>query len=228
MIRGALVLALLLPAWAAATVPAQAAVPGIRAGAEVSICYNYGCLREERVRFNGALLQRLGERLARARTAAEERAQLAEALGRLYRVAATQTPVGADRAGNFLDAEADGRMDCIDHSTSTTRLLALAEARGWLRYHRVVEPARRTRLILQHFSAVIEVLALEERIPRLPPGQALAGCNCTEDGLVIEAADGGDRPGERYVVDSWFVDNGEPAVVMPLAEWLKGGGPNVQ
>jgi len=122
-------------------------------------------------------------------------------------------------------------MDCIDHSTSTTRLLELVEARGWLRFHRVVEPARRTRFILQHFSAVVEVLSAEERIARLPPGQALAGCNCTEDGQVIEEAaegDGGDRPGERYVVDSWFVDNGEPAVVLPLAEWLKGGGPNVQ
>ena len=63
---------------------------------------------------------------------------------------------------------------------------------------------------------------------RRAPGEALAGCNCTEDGQVIEAADGADRPGERYVVDSWFVDNGEPAVVLPLAEWLKGGGPNVQ
>ena len=64
---------------------------------------------------------------------------------------------------------------------------------------------------------------------RLLPGQALAGCNCTEDGMVIgEAEDGEDRPGQRYVVDSWFVDNGEPAVVLPLAEWLKGGGPNVQ
>jgi len=78
---------------------------------------------------------------------------------------------------------------------------------------------------------VIEVLSVAERIDRLPPGEALAGCNCTEDGLVIGAAgegDGDDRPGQRYVVDSWFVDNGEPAVVLPLAEWLNGGGPNVQ
>lgn len=208
-----------------------AAAAGVREGAEISICYNYGCLREDVVRFQAGTLARLGERLAAARTAAEERELLAEAVGRLYRVAGTQTPVGADRAGNFLDAEVHGRMDCIDHSTSTTRLLELVEARGWLRFHRVVEPARRTRFILQHFSAVVEVLSAEERIARLPPGQALAGCNCTEDGQVIEEAaegDGGDRPGERYVVDSWFVDNGEPAVVLPLAEWLKGGGPNVQ
>ena len=131
---------------------------------------------------------------------------------------------------------AGARCEAFDHAVqamswrgaSTTRLLELVEARGGLRFHRVLAPARRTRLILQHFSAVIEVLTVEERITRLPPGEALAGCNCTEDGQVIEAADGADRPGEPYVVDSWFVDNGEPAVVLPLAEWLNGGGPNVQ
>lgn len=210
---------------------AQAAIQPAHAAVEVRICYNYGCMREARVSIHAATLERMSARLAGARDAAEERARLAEEVGRLYRLAATQTPVGADRSGNFLDQGVDGRMDCIDHSTSTTRLLELLEARGALRFHRVVEPARRTRLILQHFSAVIEVLSAGERIARLPPGQALASCNCTEDGLVIGETgkvDGEDRPGQRYVVDSWFVDNGEPAVVLPLAEWLNGGGPNVQ
>ena len=196
----------------------------------VSICYNYGCKQQGEVRYAASTLARLGHRLASARSAAEERGSIAEVLGRLYRVAATQTPVGADRSGNFLDGGVHGRMDCIDHSTSTTRLLQLLEARGGLRFHRVVEPARRTSVIFQHFSAVIEELSLAERLERLPPGEALAGCNCTEDGLVIEGPDGAEaaRPGERYAVDSWFVDNGEPAVVLPLAEWLNGGGPNVQ
>lgn len=210
---------------------ATAGPEGADGGARLSICYNYGCASEGSVHVRAATLRRIGERLAAARDAAQERERLAEAVGGLYRVAATQTAVAADRAGNLLDGGADGRMDCIDHSTSTTRLLQLLEARGALRFHRVLEPVRRTRLILQHFSAVIEVLAVAERIERLPPGQALAGCNCTEDGLVIGAtreADGEDRPGQRYVVDSWFVDNGEPAVVLPLAEWLNGGGPNVQ
>ena len=219
-----------LLAWPAATWATVGAAAS-DAGAEVGICYNYGCASEARVRVHAAALRRIGARLAAARSAAQERELLAEAVGGLYRVAATQTAVATDRAGNLLDEGADGRMDCIDHSTTTTRLLQLLEARGALRFHRVVEPARRTRLILQHFSAVIEVLSVAERIDRLPPGEALAGCNCTEDGLVIGAAgegDGDDRPGQRYVVDSWFVDNGEPAVVLPLAEWLNGGGPNVQ
>ena len=214
-----------------ATTWATAGPEGADGGARLSICYNYGCASEARVRVHAAALRRIGARLAAARSAAQEREYLAEAVGGLYRVAATQTAVATDRAGNLLDEGADGRMDCIDHSTTTTRLLQLLEARGALRFHRVVEPARRTRLILQHFSAVIEVLSVAERIDRLPPGEALAGCNCTEDGLVIGAVgegDGDDRPGQRYVVDSWFVDNGEPAVVLPLAEWLNGGGPNVQ
>ena len=33
--------------------------------------------------------------------------------------------------------------------------------------------------------------------------------------------------GERFVVDSWFVNNGEPAVILPLDEWKKGAGPDV-
>ncbi len=211
-----------------ATTGAAAGAEAYGTGVEVGVCYNYGCATEGRVRVREGALRRIGARLMAAHTAAEERNRLALAVGGLYRVAATQTAVAADRAGNLLDEGADGRMDCIDHSTSTTRLLRMLEARGALRFHRVVEPARRTRLILQHFSAVIEVLSVDERIERLPPGQALAGCNCTEDGLVIGEMDGEDRAGQRYVVDSWFVDNGEPAVVLPLAEWLNGGGPNVQ
>lgn len=30
----------------------------------------------------------------------------------------------------------------------------------------------------------------------------------------------------RYVVDSWFFDNGKPALVMDLDTWMHGGGPS--
>ncbi len=205
-----------------------------QAESRVSICYNYGCVREEEVRFRGATLTRLVARFADAHTAQEERALLGEALGRLYRVAAIQTPIAADRGGNLLDDGVDGRMDCIDHSTSSTRLLRLLESRGALRFHRVLEPARRTRFIFQHFSAAIEELSCAERSARVAPGlvltDGLAHGPCAEASLNIEDPGGAAAasPGARYVVDSWFVDNGEPAVVLPLAEWLNGEGPNVQ
>lgn len=36
------------------------------------------------------------------------------------------------------------------------------------------------------------------------------------------------NPGARFAPDSRFVDHGEPAVVLPLEEWMMGEGPNVQ
>jgi hypothetical protein len=94
-------------------------------------------------------------------------------------------------------------MDCIDHSTTTTRLLRLLDKRGWLRYHRVLDPESRRRfLVFEHYSAQIE-----EHVDNLPV--------TTDPGSL------------RFVVDSWFFDNGHPAVVMPLASWLAGKGPEV-
>ena len=94
-------------------------------------------------------------------------------------------------------AMSPGKMDCIDHSTSTTRLLKLLEARGYLRWHRVQDPEVRNWALVfpAHWSAVIE-----------------------------EKTDG---EAQRFVVDSWFVDNGQPAVILPLAEWKEGAGPDV-
>lgn len=204
--------------------------------ATVELCFNYGCNVEVPVWFRALELADVHERLAQATDAESEREAIAEALALLYRIAGGQTPIFADRAGNLRDAGVHGRMDCIDHSTSTSRLLELLEARGWLRFHRVVEPARRSRLILQHFSAVIEE---SEGLDDDPVGERVTDhvgyllmlCDCPDvlddlrsgDDVSVEAA-----PGARFAVDSWFVDHGEPAVILPLADWLKGEGPNVQ
>ena len=109
---------------------------------------------------------------------------LAEAVGRLYRVARPRR-----RSRPTAPATCSTRARTDAWTASITRpprpgCCSCSGARA-LRFHRVVEPARRTRLILQHFSAVIEGCRWPERFERLPPGQALAGCNCTEDGLVI-------------------------------------------
>ena len=95
--------------------------------------------------------------LGTAQTAADERQKLSLATGRLLGWAGQQTPISADRGGNWADDGVYGRMDCIDHSTTTTRLLRLLETRGWLRFHRVLEPEYRVRYLFQvHYSAQIE------------------------------------------------------------------------
>ncbi len=165
----------------------------------VAICFNYGCLSEATVALSEGRLAEIRERLMLADSALAERAILALVLGQLYRWAGEQSPISADRPGDFLDDEAYGRMDCIDHAESTTRLLTMLEARGYLRFHVVAPISRRVRwLVAQHFSAVIR-----ERNDEAPD------------------------TGARFVVDTWFGEHGDPAVVLPLEDWLDGEGPNV-
>lgn len=149
--------------------------------------------------FSTPQIQQLTQMLALSNTPAIERTVLSQAIGKMYRWAGEQTLIHNDRGGNFADDGQPGRMDCIDHSTTTTRFLRLLEQRGLLRWHRVLDPVRRLRFLgfAQHFSALVEVKQ-------------------------------GDEMGEQYVVDSWFVDNGEPAVILPLADWEAGAGLDVQ
>jgi len=163
----------------------------------VRVCYGYGCLVQADIRYSEGQLGQVRRMLLAAADAESERKVLAEALGRLYGWAGEQSAIHNDRGGNYADGNVSGKMDCIDHSTSTTRLLRLLEGRNYLRWHRVLEPDARyfAFVFVSHWSAVIE--------------------EKTEG----EAA--------RFVVDSWFVDNGQPAVILPLEEWKKGAGPDV-
>jgi len=186
------------------------AAPAFAQDFEVAICFNYGCLSQENVLIEAARLDPILQMLKGAADAKDERRRLAVAIGALYTIAAEQTPVGNDKGGNYDDAGVSGRMDCIDHSTTTTRFLKLLEARGGLRWHRALEPARRMRFwVLQHFSAVIETLP-EETTPEEEYPEKLE----VDPSSVFSVS--------RYVVDSWFVDNGQPAVILSLEDWLKG------
>jgi hypothetical protein len=183
--------------WLLATLlSALAALPAV-GDESLAICHGYGCQAEAEVRFSEAQLSEIGLRLATAVDAANEREILGAAIGRLYGWAGEQSEIRNDRGGNYADGHVPGKMDCIDHSTSTTRLLRLLEARGLLRWHQVREPAPRYFVLLfgEHWSAVIE----------------------EHDGGVPA----------RFAVDSWFVDNGQPAWVLPLEDWKKGAGPDV-
>lgn len=160
----------------------------------VAVCYGYGCSAQAEIRYSTGQQGEVRRLLAYAGDPASERIILGKVVGRLYRWAGEQSPVRDDRGGNYADSDAPGKMDCIDHSTSTTRLLEMLQRLGYLRWHRVLaaEPRYLLGVIANHWSAVIE-----------------------------------EKGGGRYVVDSWFVNNGEPAVILPLDEWKKGAGPDV-
>jgi hypothetical protein len=169
----------------------------------VNICFNYGCQSQAEVVYSDAQLRELRALLREAKDAEQEREAIGLAVGRLLGWAGQQSPISADRGGNYADLGVYGKMDCIDHSMSTTRLLKMLEAQGMLHYHRVLERVlRRPFLVLDHYSAQIEELS--------------ADTEADEDAVMAR----------RYVVDSWFFDNGQPAIVWPLARWMTGESPN--
>lgn len=162
----------------------------------VPICHGYSCFVQDEIHYSSAQIAAVGQRLNATVDAPAERKILAKVIGQLYAWAGEQSDVKNDRGGNYADGSTPGKMDCIDHSTSTTRLLKMLEANGFLRWHRVsaIDVRYWALVFPAHYSAVIE-----------------------------EKAEGGGH----FVVDSWFVDNGQPAVILPLDEWKKGAGPNV-
>ena len=168
---------------------------------EFPICFNYGCAAEQTTVFSEQQLEWLHDIMSIADNAEQERALISLTLGRLYLWAGGQTPVVADRGGNLADDGQPGSMDCIDHSTTTTRFLLMMERHGALRFHRVLEVAKRG-VIWQHLSAQIEEIG-----PDLMHAET--------------------EHIRRYAVDSWYVDNGQPAIVLPIDEWKDGGGPDV-
>ncbi|MDE2440456.1 MAG: hypothetical protein KGP14_05490 [Betaproteobacteria bacterium] len=175
-----------------------ACLAGIASADEtVGICHGYGCEYQAQIRYTEGQLGEIRRMMFAATDAATERFVLAVAIGRLYGWGGEQSDIHNDRGGNYADENVSGKMDCIDHSTSTSRLLHLLVRRGYLRWHRVLEPEARhfAGILPVHWSAVIE-----------------------------ETIDGELR---RFAVDSWFVDNGHPAVILPLNEWKKGAGPDV-
>ena len=174
-------------------------VAAAAADERVSVCFNYGCLTQAEIVYSNEQLRELRSLLSEAQDAEQERAAIAIAVGRLLGWAGKQSPIAADRGGNYADNAVYGKMDCIDHSITTTRLLRMMEAQGMLRYHRVLERVLRRRFFLfDHFSAQIEEISAEDNM-----------------------GDAG-----HYVVDSWFFDNAQPAVIMPLERWMSGESPD--
>lgn len=160
------------------------------ADALIVVCYNWGCLNRQAVSYAEPWLRKAIQPLRQAKTPEAERAAAAEVVQRFYRKAAEQTPIGADAPGNDEDPSVNGRMDCIDHSTTTKNILAYLQHRKLLRWHDVGPYAHRSLLVTSHYSAT----------------------------LVTQDADTLDDE-SIYVIDPWEVEPGATPQLAPVREW---------
>lgn len=94
-----------------------------------------------------------------------ERLAIARAVHRLQLVACEQTPVKHAMGFSEVDSAGQGRMDCVDCSTATTRFLQLLDQQGLIRRHEVMQALWRYAggVLPVHRGAVIRDRATGER-----------------------------------------------------------------
>ena len=161
-----------------------------RADALIVVCYNWGCQTQQAVSFSDPWLRKALQPLRLAKTPEAERAAVAEVVHRFYLKAAEHTPIANDEAGNVEDESVNGRMDCIDHSTTTKNILSYLQYRQLLRWHEVGPYAHRSLLVASHYSAT----------------------------LIEVGAEGADEE-RMYTVDPWDVDRSVLPPVQSVREW---------
>ncbi|MCW3479387.1 hypothetical protein OL229_07380 [Neisseriaceae bacterium JH1-16] len=139
------VLLLSLPFWLAA--PAWSTT--------LKVCYHYGCQRQASFEVDEQAESTLAALFAASHDDVGERSAVVQAVQQLYQVAATQfAPIAEDRGGNFSDGTAEGKMDCVDHSTNVQGFLDYFLAHGWLRYHQLMGRTWRAPRVLDlHYAA---------------------------------------------------------------------------
>lgn len=158
-------------------------------------CYGYGCPSHFLVELNDADWKRIGKIFK------SKSRDAAQERARLEKAVGEFERIvgpltGTDRdVGDTFKKTGEGQLDCVDESTNTTIYLDLLRQKGWLVFHELEQPQIRLPIV--------------------------GGGFWVHQTAVIRDTE----TGERFAVDSWFDDNGEPAYVVPLDAWKHGWKP---
>lgn len=164
----------------------------------ITLCHGNGCISLAQVSLGPEQWQELRDVFQPlARNAEEERERLRRAIALMEKFTGAAIGTWRDKGGTFNGGE--GQMDCIDESINTSLYLTMFQKYGLMRLHRVED--RETR------------------------GWFLAGWPHTTAVIGEVASSPGAESGRLWAVDSWFLDNGEPPFILPLATWKSGWEP---
>ena len=167
---------------------------------ELPICFNYGCKEIANAKLTNAQWEKIISLLIiSSESAADERNALTGAIGYIESIIGEQTNTEFDLGGTFniyLNLN-NGRSEQMD---------CIDESTNTLLYLRIIEQHQK---IIWH-----EVLGVISR------GGIISGYPHTA--VLLQEK----QTKQKYIIDSWFHDNGYPAEVVPYATWKKGWKPN--
>lgn len=160
-------------------------------------CRGYGCAFRDRVSLDRKEWQQVQNQFRDATTPEKERQAISRTIGMLEQKIGAKTGTSGDIAGTFGEV-GTYQLDCVDESTNTTIFLAMLEKQKLLKFHKVSAPTTRT------------------------PITGMAGGRFWphQTAVIFEIPSK-----EPYAVDSWFRDNGFPADIVRLDDWVYGWGP---
>lgn len=166
-------------------------------------CFNYGCQTRHIVSMPDKTRTRIKRLfISPSKTPEIERTRISQAIGIFETDIGALTGTKNDKHGTFRIYQDDKetpknfQQDCIDESTNTTIYLGLLEKMALLQFHTPSFPKTRQPLF--------------------------SGTNWWHQTATIKEI----QTNDLYAVDSWFYDNGAPAVIIPLSDWKKGWRPN--
>lgn len=159
-------------------------------------CRGYGCVIRDDVSLTKEEWALVRRLLGTVNSATTERKAVSKAIGRLERIVGPKTGTDGDIGGTFRQTGAD-QMDCVDESTNTTTYLAMMQNDRLLKFHQVQQPTYRT--------------------PMTTMGTGKYWPHFT-------AVMTDKKTGVAWAVDSWARDNGFPAEIIPLKDWVDGAG----
>ena len=97
--------------------------------------------------------------------AAQERKQIADAIGVMEKIVGAQTNTATDRAGTFDNADFPGQLDCNDEAINTTTYMRLMRQKGLIKLHEIEDMRTRNFFFTgwPHSTAVIHEIASGQR-----------------------------------------------------------------
>lgn len=134
--------------------------------AAFEICHSGGCADVSAVSLSAEEWQQVSAVfMNKAKNAAEERAQIATAIGVLETLVGEKTGTSGDLAGTFGNSHYKGQLDCNDEAINSTTYMRLLVSNGLMQLH-VIEDTRTRNFFFTgwpHSTAVIHEIATGER-----------------------------------------------------------------
>ena len=133
---------------------------------QFEVCQGGGCFQHDTLAIQPAEWQKVRDLFQPAPVnAAQERAQIALAIGEIEKIIGAKNGTGTDLAGTFDNSETPGQMDCNDEAINSTTYMRLLKNNGLLQLHEIEDMRTRNFFFTgwPHTTAVIHEKATGER-----------------------------------------------------------------